>query len=157
MTSSISAEIYNEFARGECWETYQNCDKMLSGLKTRGYKMGVISNFDERLFAITEQLGIKKFFDFIVIPANANGSYKPQREIFDRAFKLSGSPESIVHVGDSLELDYLPARAANFKSILVFHKPPTVSDLVDARVKEVVDAGDYAVDLKSLEEKIIKM
>jgi REG-2-like HAD superfamily hydrolase len=159
MLHKISAEIFNEFSKAECWQKFDHCDLILSNLKSKNYKIGVISNFDERLFNIVEELGIRSYFDFILIPANSDGSYKPQKAIFERALKLSNinRPESIVHVGDNLELDYLAACSANFKSILVFHKPPSASDLSDPRIKKIVEDNNYANDLTSLQDKIFSI
>jgi REG-2-like HAD superfamily hydrolase len=158
MLDKMSVEIFNEFSKAECWQKYEHCDSILANLKSRNFKLGVISNFDERLFNITKELDIDSYFDFLLIPANSGGSYKPQRDIFERAFKSSkvNRPESVVHVGDNLELDYLAARDSNFKSILVFHKPPSATDLEDPRIKKIIDEGNFANDLRSLQEIICK-
>ena len=159
--SKMSAEVFNEFAKAECWQTYENCTDLLEELKRQGFRLGVISNFDERLLSIIESLGIRRFFDFVLIPAVARGgSYKPQRAIFEQAFELSGvaRPGRVVHVGDSLELDYEAARRAGFQSILLTHRSMRAAELLnddDSRMRQpLLERGDCAVGFGDLLEKI---
>lgn len=84
---TISNEIFDEFKKPDYWQKYPNCDHVLQRLKQKGLKLGVISNFDERLFDIIKSLGLDIYFDFVCIPSNSDGAYKPQKEIFDIALK----------------------------------------------------------------------
>lgn len=153
----MSDHIFKEFVSTECWSTYNHVDYLLGGLKDKNIKLGVISNFDERLFKIMDNLKLSSYFDFVLIPANSNGEYKPSKEIFERAcrlFKVSQS-SSVLHVGDSLELDYLAARKAGLSAILMLHghhEPGKWSD----EVKAIDTQNCLATDLKNLLTKIFE-
>jgi len=122
--SKISHFIYEEFCKEKCWIKYQDCDSLLNDLKSNGYKLGVISNFDERLFKILTELKIIHYFDFICIPSNSEGYAKPCQEIFTKALNLSGIKSSslMMHVGDDYELDFQAATNLGFRSMLVNHE-----------------------------------
>jgi HAD superfamily hydrolase (TIGR01549 family) len=153
----IGLETFKEFSRPECWKKYDGCDNLLENLRAKGLKLGVISNFDERLFEIVENLGIEKCFDFIITPSNTNGLYKPQKEIFNRALELSKvnrEQDDILHIGDHYDLDYTAAKNANFKSLLLLHGKSSKSDL-EPKIRQVVESGECAFDFNELKEKIL--
>jgi putative hydrolase of the HAD superfamily len=132
----ISNFIFNEFSKKDYWSKYTNCDLFLNDLKhTNKYKLGIISNFDERLFQILNNLNLTKYFHFICIPSNCNGSFKPNEEIFSQAFKLSGisNHSQMLHIGDDYELDFLGATKLGFKSLIIDHH--TKNDLLDLKDK----------------------
>lgn len=135
----ISNFIFNEFSKKDYWLKYNNCDLFLSELKhTNKYKLGIISNFDERLFQILNNLNLTKYFDFICIPSNCNGAFKPNEEIFLQAFKLSGilNHSQMLHIGDDYELDFLGATKLGFKSLIIDHKNnKNKNDLLDLKDK----------------------
>ncbi len=51
-------ELYDLFARAECWRLFEDTLPVLEELKRRRYRLGIISNWDHRLFSIVEQLGL---------------------------------------------------------------------------------------------------
>ena len=51
----------------------------LSVLKKQ-YKIGAISNFDERLTDLIADLGLQKYFDFVVVSRNV-GFCKPDKQV----------------------------------------------------------------------------
>jgi putative hydrolase of the HAD superfamily len=57
---------------------------MLQRLKNDGFKLGVISNFDYRLYRILDGLELTRYFDSITISSEA-GYAKPRREVYDAA------------------------------------------------------------------------
>lgn len=55
-----------------------------------------------------------------VISADTVRAYKPHREIFDEALRISGcTPEEAVHIGDSYDTDVTGARTAGIRPILL--------------------------------------
>jgi len=79
----------------------------------------VISNWDERLRPLLRNLNLDHFFQAIIVSCEA-GSCKPSHAIFHAAARaLELPPESILHVGDSLESDVHGARDAGFKPLLI--------------------------------------
>ena len=81
--------------------------------------MGVISNFDSRIYQVLELLGLKNFFSSITI-SSAVGAAKPDRKIFTTALdKHNSIAQQAWHIGDSFKEDYYGAKAAGIKSFLL--------------------------------------
>ena len=92
---------------------------MLKGLKERGHELGIISNFDSRLFTVLRGLGLAELFDTITISSLAHAA-KPAPKIFQLALdKHAMDPEEAVHVGDSRRDDVEGARKAGLQAVLI--------------------------------------
>lgn len=91
------------------WPPFPDSSAALVRLGRR-YRLGVISNVDDDLFAASaRRLGIR--FDW-VITAEQVGAYKPDRRNFLAAFERIGCPrDRILHVAQSLYHDIAPASA----------------------------------------------
>lgn len=102
--------IYEGFRQAEAWQLYPDAPPALRGLTARGIRLGLITNWDERLLSLLKQFHIRDFFDVAII-ASAEGVSKPDAEIFRRAITRSNTaPHQILMIGDRLELDVVPAR-----------------------------------------------
>jgi HAD superfamily hydrolase (TIGR01549 family) len=68
-------------------------------------------------------LDLLKYFSFVLRSNNCNGLSKPNKDIFLKAFKLSGlkNQNEYLHIGDSYDLNIKPASKLNFKTILIRH------------------------------------
>jgi len=71
-------ELYDLFARAECWRLFDDTLPTLEKIRAKGYRMGIISNWDHRLFSIVEQLGLSDFFEQVTA-SSAVGVAKPGR------------------------------------------------------------------------------
>src|SRR5690349_13010109 len=81
--------------------------------------MGVISNFDSRVYSVMRDLDILHFFQSVTI-SSETGFAKPAPQIFETAAQaLNSSPENILLVGDSLRDDVLAGSQAGMQSILI--------------------------------------
>ena len=67
------------------WEAYAYCKPVLADLKAAGYRLGVISNWDESARSLLDEHGLTEYFDTIVISSEV-GIAKPEPEIFEFAF-----------------------------------------------------------------------
>ena len=154
VVNRISNEMFDQFSNASYWKKNEQCDLVLEKLKDRGIKLGIISNFDERLFKIVENLHISKHFDFACIPANSKGHFKPEQEIFLEAYKKSklNSKQHMVHVGDDLKLDYHAAHAFGCNSLLILNK--FVLSKHSVEYQEVLERQDFVFELKDILEKI---
>jgi len=56
--------VYDEFAQSRCWRVYEDVGPALERCRTRGLKLGVISNWDERLRPLLEQMGLAPYFRY---------------------------------------------------------------------------------------------
>jgi 2-haloacid dehalogenase len=90
------------------WPAFPDSPGALQALHKK-YKLAIISNIDDDLFAYSEQnLQIK--FDWIITAQQAH-SYKPSLNNFKVAFERIGIPQGkILHVAQSLFHDIVPAR-----------------------------------------------
>jgi len=96
---------------------------VLEAVKTRGYKVGLISNTGRSpgsaLRQLLDRYGVLKFFDATVFSNEVNRR-KPDRIIFDRAARfLNAECKEIIHVGDNPEADFWGARNAGMSGLLL--------------------------------------
>ncbi len=99
------------------WKPFPDTVPALRLLK-KNYKLGIISNIDDHLFAASaKQLEIP--FDFVVTAEEAR-SYKPSRNNFHIAlFKAGIQPEQLLHVAESLYHDVEPAKSLGISTVWV--------------------------------------
>jgi putative hydrolase of the HAD superfamily len=124
-------ELFAYFAEPAHWEPIPEAPHVLSRLRHSGLKLGVISNFDYRLYRILEGLGLDSYFDTITISSEA-GFAKPAGEVFALAMERLGVEGSeAAHVGDSEHMDFAGARKAGMAAVLI--QPATGPLQVDGR------------------------
>ena len=99
------------------WQPFDDTVDSLRRLQTR-YKLCIVSNVDDDLFAGTQQtLGIE--FDEVVTAQQA-GSYKPSHNNFALAIERLDIPkERVLHVAESVKLDIVPAKAFGMDAVWV--------------------------------------
>lgn len=136
-------ELFAFFADPANWVSDPDAPRLLESLKSRGVVLGVISNFDYRLYGVIEALGLARYFDSITISSEA-GWAKPAPEIFRAALaRHSLSSGEAVHVGDSETHDLRGACAAGLGAVLI--DPESAEVLVIdgrcARVRSLADAA----------------
>ncbi len=112
-------ELFERFRRREFWRVYDDVEPTLAELKQRGLKLGVISNFDSRLYGVLRACKLSRFFDSVHISTQA-GAAKPDPAIFQAALNHHGvEPKQAWHVGDGLREDVEGALAAGLKAFLI--------------------------------------
>jgi 2-haloacid dehalogenase len=104
------------------WPPFPDTAAALMRLKQR-FKLAVISNIDDDLFALTSpKLGVA--FDY-VITAQQAGCYKPCKRIFELARERMGvQPPQWLHVGQSIYHDVIPAQAMGLATVWVNRPSP---------------------------------
>jgi 2-haloacid dehalogenase len=99
------------------WPAFPDSPRALRALKTK-YKLAIISNIDDDLFASSAQR-LQVPFDW-VITAQQVKSYKPSLNNFRVAFERLGLPQSrILHVAQSLFHDIAPAKTLGLATVWV--------------------------------------
>lgn len=112
-------ELFSFFAQAEAWQLYPETVETLQTLKAQSVIVGVISNFDSRLFGLLDGLGIAQFFDSVVISTQV-GAAKPEVAIFTQALAHHAlAPEQALHVGDSYEMDIVGAQTVGLTPVLI--------------------------------------
>ena len=99
------------------WPAFPDSATALARLHER-FKLGVITNCDDDLFAESERrLGVT--FDTVITAQQAR-RYKPNPRGFELAFERIGLPPArILHVAQSLFHDHVPARRLGLKTVWV--------------------------------------
>ena len=112
-------EIYELFRDSRGWILFPETQRVLEEFRCHNLKLGVISNFDSRLYTVLEDLKILGLFDSVTICSEV-GFAKPQPEIFLSAIRALGVPPSrILFTGDSLLDDFLAGKGAGMETYLL--------------------------------------
>ncbi len=112
-------EIFNRFRDREFWRVYDDVEPALASLKRLGLRLGVISNFDSRLYDVLRACDLDRFFDSVHISTRV-GAAKPDPAIFQAALSHHGiEPGQAWHIGDSLLEDLEGAAAVGIRAILI--------------------------------------
>jgi REG-2-like HAD superfamily hydrolase len=115
----LFAALYAHFASTAPWRIFDDVTPCLRELKRRGLKLGIISNWDDRLRPLLHELQLDSYFDSIIISGEA-GPQKPDPVIFRAAAAQLNTPAgAILHIGDSSSEDVAGARAAGLQALLL--------------------------------------
>jgi putative hydrolase of the HAD superfamily len=107
------------FSRPGVMRSFPEVPGVLTSLRNRGYRLGIVSNWSWNLRERVAQVDLDGFFELVWASAYA-GSNKPHPEIFHQALeKMSLSPERVLYVGDSYEHDVVGARNAGLGVVLL--------------------------------------
>ena len=122
--------LYEVFGQSDHWRLYPEVPAVLSALRARGLKLGVISNWSTRLHHIAEATGLMSLVDFIVGSSDV-GARKPDPVIFHVALHRAGvQPGQAVHVGDQVEDDVRGAERMGIRPVFLWRKsgpPPALN------------------------------
>ncbi|MDK2743840.1 MAG: HAD-IA family hydrolase [Nitrospira sp.] len=112
-------QVFRAFEDHRSWCLFPETPSALAKLKALDLEIGIISNFDSRLFAVMRGLGIAEAFDTVTISSLTHAA-KPAPRIFHVALeKHAVDPEEALHVGDSLKDDVEGARKAGLHAVLL--------------------------------------
>jgi 2-haloacid dehalogenase len=119
------------------WKPFPDTVAGLQALKKR-YKLAVISNIDDDLFAETRKhLGVE--FDGVVTAQMAK-SYKPSLNNFQIALrKLALLPDQLLHAAQSVYHDVVPAKSLGISTVWVNRKSARPG-IGAVRASEAVDS-----------------
>ena len=122
-------ELYDRFASAASWRLFPDALEVLRKLKEKGKIVGIVSNWDSRLFGICDGLGLRPYIDFILASA-VIGAAKPHPKIFQEALKQARvSAHEALHVGDSLEDDVRGAEGAGIRAVFLSRKGNRTSEV----------------------------
>jgi 2-haloacid dehalogenase len=104
------------------WKPWPDTVTALRELQSR-FRLAIVSNVDDDLFAATlPQLGVQ--LDQIITAQQA-GAYKPSLKIFELTLSRMGvGPDRVLHVGQSLYHDVLPAQSLGLATVWVNRPSP---------------------------------
>ena len=119
VSGALFHALYQRFAEADAWHVYDDVRPPLELLCTRGYRLGVVSNWDNRLTSLLTRLKLGHYFEMVVLSVDV-GVTKPARKIFNQALALLNlAPPDVLHIGDSLAEDVAAARACGMSALLL--------------------------------------
>ena len=122
----VDAESAALIASGRSWhasaeDLYPDALPCLRALADLGYRLGVAANQPAEVAAMVRSMGVQ--LDLVGMSA-AWGLHKPDPAFFERiATELDLPPEAIAYVGDRIDNDVRPARAAGMLAVFVRRGP----------------------------------
>jgi putative hydrolase of the HAD superfamily len=115
--AAVAAGI-EAFARGAAWHPCAGAFAALAALRARGLKIALVSNYDARLHHVVRELGLRQFFDAVLVSSEV-GWAKPSPRIYAAALAaLRVAPGEALMVGDRPREDVEGARAAGLRALL---------------------------------------
>ena len=134
--------VFDYFSTACAWTLYPETRVTLENWQDQGITLGIISNFDSRLFSVLEALNLDQFFQSVTLSTQV-GAAKPDPRIFRAALDVHGlSPDQSFHIGDSWHEDYLGAKAAALHCVWLNRDDaacpdPTLGSLAITRLDEL--------------------
>jgi FMN phosphatase YigB (HAD superfamily) len=136
-------------------DLYPDAEPCLRALRALGYRVGIAGNQPKGAHAALEALRLPA--DFIAVSA-ALGVTKPSAAFFEKVADKSGfAAREIAYVGDRLDNDILPARAAGMATIFLLRGPWAKAQarlpeatLASAQLTSLTDTPDVLTRLTAL-------
>ncbi|MFY9268878.1 MAG: HAD-IIIA family hydrolase [Candidatus Manganitrophaceae bacterium] len=140
---SFFDDLFHFFEKPDGWSLFPETMEVLDRLYSKGYSLGVISNFDSRLEGVLRSLNLLHFFKTLTF-SSREGVAKPSPEIFKRALKEGQlSPGESIYVGDSPHHDIEGAQAVGMKVFLVDRKGVVPEREGVPRLRSLRELFDY--------------
>ena len=117
--SDLAAALLERFSTSSSYLLFEDVLETLSRLHDRGYRLGLISNFEQWLEERLIELEVGQLFDVTVISGFVRIE-KPDPAIYELALQRAGvEPTKAVHVGDSMSMDVEPAVSVGMHAVLL--------------------------------------
>jgi len=111
--------LFEVFSDSQSYKLYDDALATLVELRRRGYRLGLISNFEGWLEKLLLELEVGHLFETTVISA-FEGIEKPDPAIYRLALERAAiDPQATAHVGDSPANDAAPAAAVGMTPVLL--------------------------------------
>ncbi|MBT5927297.1 MAG: HAD-IA family hydrolase [Verrucomicrobia bacterium] len=112
-------KLYQRFEDPDVWKVHEDVMPVLDELANRGFRLGIVSNWDTRLKPLLSRLRLDGFFEFVSVSCDI-GFTKPSPVIFEHTVgKFGLPPERMLHVGDHQSEDVKGAQGAGLHSLLI--------------------------------------
>ncbi len=112
------AQAIRDIMGPNCFAVFDECLQVLRELRTAGFRLGVVSDWQKGLAHFCQELGIGTYLD-VVIASGEVSFQKPDPRLFEIACeRMRISAHEILHVGDRI-VDIEGAHAAGFAVALL--------------------------------------
>jgi len=115
----------------------------LTDLKSRGIKLGLISNVEQDMTETMTRLELPSWLE-IIVTSQDGGASKPRPEIFQEALRRAGvQPPEAIYIGDQYQVDVIGANGAGMKGILLDRRG-YYEDITDCpRINSLSEVVEY--------------
>ncbi len=127
---------------------YPDVVSILTELKQRGYKLGVIANQNYGTEQRLKNWNLHQFFEMIAASAEL-GMAKPDPAIFEWALKQADcSPQNAVMVGDRMDNDMAPANRLGIHTVRLkrglgaYHEPQSDDEMPEYTISMLAELLD---------------
>lgn len=118
---ALFEDLYTHFTNPAAWQLLDGAIDLLGELQRRGYRTGLISNWDDRLPGLLDALALTPLLDPVVISYRV-GVEKPHPRIFETALAEAGLEAGhALMVGDDFEADVLGAEAVGMQAAQILY------------------------------------
>jgi len=117
-------DLYATFEHPDAWRVFDDVHPILTDLKSKHFRLFVVSNWDERLPRLLEKLDLAKYFSGFSI-SYEQGIAKPDPRIFRPIIQSNHlKSDEILHIGDDARIDGEAAKGAHiaFRQIDRYHQ-----------------------------------
>lgn len=112
--------LFDHFAQPAAWQPHPEAREVIANLASRGYRLGMGSNYDSRLTAVLAGFPELRPLRQRVIISSLVGFRKPARQFFAEVIhQMECQPHQVLFVGDDLTNDYLAATEAGLAAVLL--------------------------------------
>ncbi|HZT07133.1 MAG TPA: HAD-IA family hydrolase [Chloroflexota bacterium] len=126
--SAARSAFFDLYVGTRFFTLFPDVPDALRALQERGYRMGIVSNWESRLMSLCAAHGIADAFDFAVV-SELEGYVKPHARLYRRALELAGvPPERVVHVGDKVREDVGGAASVGIAAVLLDRQGQSTGD-----------------------------
>lgn len=142
---SLLPQVEQRYGGFQASDLYPDALPALEGLRAAGYRIGIVAN---QPVMRNEQLRALGVMADVMAMSDEFGAFKPQPEFFAHALRLMGDPDpgTIAYVGDRVDNDVLPARAAGMRPVWIRRGPwGYIHDAPEGAAALVVDSLDELV------------
>ena len=115
----LAQALYRTFTDLSNYRLFDDAVPTLERLRADGFRLGLVSNFEEWLERLLESLGVSGFFEIQVI-SGVEGYEKPDTRLFKLALdRMNAEPATSVYVGDHPYFDIEPAQSIGMFAVLI--------------------------------------
>ena len=112
---SLFKALWEHFGRAESWQLFEDVVPALTMIAEQGFRLGLASNFDQRLRPIANKLLGK--FDLTLFISSEVGWVKPAESFYASITRqLKVSPDEIFLIGDDWENDIAAPRQCGWQA-----------------------------------------
>jgi REG-2-like HAD superfamily hydrolase len=141
---ALEDELFALFEQPASFRVFAGVPELFESVRSRGLKLGLVSNWSARLPQLVRALGWEGQLDFCVCSALVE-SEKPERQIFECALECAGvAPTQALHAGDHPEKDGAAA-ALGLAVVLVDHDG-TIAHGSLPRARDLAQLGEHILE-----------